>query len=256
MASTSKDMCRRAHLRTQLCTGRSLKNFELTEAKKEDLWVELLRLHLDSARPGRAVARCDIRWMLANRQFRITTGNSSSSTDGPATGRSLSDAEVCVIARFNAIDEDADPMDIRLSGVEDSLAAQAELYHETGLAAHFTTHEGIAGLKAEFTQQFGSLIAPNRELLDLLDGNLPEKIQARDSMTHELLFDKTTGDPVWLTDPRAKMRQMQRYVRLLQNCVSKLSDEAKIVEAENAKEREERALELLRERERECVRCR
>jgi hypothetical protein len=112
------------------------------------------------------------------------------------------------------------------------------------MAAHTTTHEGIAGLSEEFAKKFDTLVAPNRELLLLIDGVVPERIQARDHRTNELIFND--GQPVWLTDPRKKMHQLQRYVRLVQNGISKLRDEAAEVDEAKQKAKEEEAHERLK----------
>jgi hypothetical protein len=109
-----------------------------------------------------------------------------------------------------------------LREVEQSLAAQAEVHHEQDLAAHTTTQAAIAGLQAEV----GKMLPPNNELLLLLQGIMPDQIQARHAQTGELIF-RENGEPIYLTSPGAKLRQFQRYVRFLLNGIGKLREDAK-----------------------------
>jgi hypothetical protein len=77
-----------------------------------------------------------------------------------------------------------------LREVEQSLATLLDVHHEQA---------AIAGLQAEF----GKTGAPNNELLLLLQGVIPEEIQARDAKTNAPIFDRN-GEPVYLTCPVAK----------------------------------------------------
>jgi hypothetical protein len=105
------------------------------------------------------------------------------------------------------------------------------------MAAHATTHAAIEGLQSDF-------VVPNMDLLRALQGHMPEKIQVRDPKTGAPLFDEAQ-QPIYVTEPEAKKRQLQRYVRLLQNNISSMGDACKKEKEDKQKAAADAKAELL-----------
>jgi hypothetical protein len=109
------------------------------------------------------------------------------------------------------------------------------------MAAHATTHAAIAGLQSDF-------VVPNMDLLRTLQGHMPEKIQVRDPKTGAPLFDEAQ-QPIYVTEAEAKKRQLQRYVRLMQNNISSMGDACKKEKEDKQKAVADAKEELLRKRD-------
>jgi len=106
----------RIRTRQQLLSGISRDRVPLTDAKLVELWGTFLPLHVESVRPGRAVALQDAKFMIDSGVVRITEGLHASraadtahdsaaaaddSADDSATeARSLSPAEVRAIGSW------------------------------------------------------------------------------------------------------------------------------------------------------------
>ena len=139
----------RNNLRIQLVSGRSRKGHVLADGWLADNWPRFLDMHIASNRPGRAVALCDITWMLEHQRFRITSGGmvatpndsaaASAAGDSAAAAadsppRALSPAELTAIGSWLEQYNACQPVGSQpLIAVEQSLAAQAEVLHEQDL---------------------------------------------------------------------------------------------------------------------------
>jgi hypothetical protein len=210
----------RVQLRMQLLSGKTLKGHPMVENQMVEKWGQFLDLHVSSTRPGRAAALLDVEHMLHARTTRITSGAIERESGAPSAPRALSQPELAAIGSWLEQYNARQPVGSQpLREVEQSLAAQAETLHEQGMVAHTETQAAIAGLRAEF-------VVPNMDLLRALQGDMPEKIQVRDHKTGAPQFT-AEGQPIYVTEPEAKKRQLQRYVRLLQNNISNMSEACK-----------------------------
>jgi hypothetical protein len=271
----SKDWQKRAHLRQQVSTGKSLKGFDLLPEKLSELWPTFLDLHLQSTRPGRAVALLDVAFMLEHGLFRVTDGSSgaSASTDSLAS-RALFPAELAAIGAWHEGYVASQPAASQpLQEVEQSLAAQASTYHEAAMhsqsamaaditAAHAllqSVHHDTTGLASlgqalsgkvpergpgESVRAFTRRQQSAKSAIDIVLRPVRDEMYAESTARREAMYESAEGlsrlnlDDMPLDEAREKLREIEKINTML---VHDSRAKLKMREAEERKKAKEEA---------------
>jgi hypothetical protein len=144
----------------------------------------------------------DVQIMLERKNFCIVVSSGVAGNNGSERDRDLDDFEL-----DNRFTEAARATNPGLYDLERSLAIQATFHQEVVLSAIDDLHSGFA--------------SPNNELLLVLQGVVPERMQARDPKTNEPLVNEA-GEPIRL-EQKAMMHQLQRYKRFIDNGTASVS---------------------------------
>jgi hypothetical protein len=184
-AMPSADASLRTRLRRQLLSGQTERGHTLGEDRKKEMWAQMLDLHVALPIPGRALALLDVRHMLDTFRVRLSDQYGGESSEP----RALSEDERRAISEWLRGYNSALPAEgEQLRGVEESLAAQAEVNVERVIAGQEKILAEVAALRK---QTEGCAI-----IGDALNGKVPERAegQSAGSRTRQLQNVKSLVD--------------------------------------------------------------
>jgi hypothetical protein len=174
----------------------------LQEDKLPEMWEKMLDLHVALPVPGRAMALLDARRMLETGRVRLSDQYGGESSVPRALAECEIRASSAWLERYNsALPAGGE----QLRGVEDSLAAQAEVNVERVLRKQEEMHTDV-----------GCLVRQGEVVSDILAGNIPERAegQSAGSLRRQLQNAKSLIDmklrPIKEEEEQEKMMKRRR----------------------------------------------